>query len=64
MLPTRANGQPAAAAYRRTEEGEYQAYGIAVLTVADDGIARIIVFGDPGLFPSFGFPLSAGRAPS
>jgi RNA polymerase sigma-70 factor (ECF subfamily) len=58
MFPTRANGQPAAAAYRRTEGGVYQAFGIAVLTVAEEGIARITVFGDPELCPRFGFPLS------
>ncbi|WP_344211269.1 RNA polymerase subunit sigma-70 [Kribbella sancticallisti] len=63
MFPTRANGQPAAAAYRRTGEGVHEAYGIAVLTLAEDGIARITVFGDPGLLPVFGFPteVPAGR---
>lgn len=64
MFPTRANGQPAAAAYLRTEGGVHEAFGIAVLTLAEDGIARIIVFGDPGLFPRFGFPLSVGPGSS
>jgi len=56
MVPTAANGQPAAAAYRRGTDGTYQAYGIVVLTVSTTGIARIVVFGDPGLFVRFGLP--------
>lgn len=63
MLPTRANGQPAAAAYRRIEAGVYEALGIAVLEVAEDGIARITLFGDPGLVPVFGFPAIATPSP-
>jgi RNA polymerase sigma-70 factor, ECF subfamily len=54
MIPTAANGQPAAAAYLRGEDGVYRAYGIVVLTVAVDGIAGLVVFGDPGLFAAFG----------
>jgi RNA polymerase sigma-70 factor, ECF subfamily len=56
MVPTAANGQPAAAAYRRGSDGAYRAYGIVVLTVSSTGIARIVVFGDPGLFGRFGLP--------
>jgi RNA polymerase sigma-70 factor (ECF subfamily) len=56
MVPTAANGQPAAAAYRRGGDGAYRAYGIVVLTATSTGIARIVVFGDPGLFASFGLP--------
>ncbi|HET6296228.1 MAG TPA: sigma-70 family RNA polymerase sigma factor [Kribbella sp.] len=56
MIPTAANGQPAAATYRRTESGTYEPLGIAVLTLADDGIARITVFGDPTLVTTFAFP--------
>ena len=56
MVPTWANGQPAAAAYRRSADGAYRAYGIVVLTVSPTGIARIVVFGDPGLFGRFGLP--------
>ncbi|GAA0576035.1 sigma-70 family RNA polymerase sigma factor [Paractinoplanes ferrugineus] len=55
MLATSANGQPAAAAYRRDERGDYQPYGICVLTVTDDGIRRISSFGDPDLVAFFGF---------
>ena len=80
MVATAANGQPAAAAYRRSvngayrrgvngayrrgadgthrrgADGAYRAYGIVVLTVSTTGIARIVVFGDPGLFGRFGLP--------
>jgi hypothetical protein len=38
MLATRANGQPAAAAYTRDQDGNYQPYGICVLTVTGAGI--------------------------
>ncbi len=55
MLATSANGQPAAAAYRRDEHGIYQPYGMCVLTVTAAGIRRISSFGDPGLLAVFGF---------
>lgn len=55
LLPTRANGQPAAAAYYRGADGGYEALGISVLTVSPAGITRICVFGDPSLMPVFGF---------
>jgi RNA polymerase sigma-70 factor (ECF subfamily) len=56
MVPTTANGQPAAAAYRRDAEGVHRAYGIVVLTTTATHIARIVVFGNPDLFPAFGLP--------
>jgi RNA polymerase sigma-70 factor, ECF subfamily len=34
-----------------------RAFGVAVLDVAATGIARIVVFGDPGLVTLFGLPL-------
>ena len=55
MLATSANGQPAAAVYRRDQHGDYQPYGICVLTVTDAGISRISSFGDPELVAMFGF---------
>jgi RNA polymerase sigma-70 factor, ECF subfamily len=55
MLPTAANGQPAAAAYHRSGDS-YHAYAIVVLTTTTTGIARIVVFGDIGLFAKFGLP--------
>ena len=46
----------AAAAYLRGADGVHRAFGLAVLTVTATGIARIVVFGDPGLVTRFGFP--------
>lgn len=56
MLPTTANGQPAAVAYRRAADGGLRAFGIAVLTVTATGISRIVVFGDAALVTVFGLP--------
>jgi RNA polymerase sigma-70 factor (ECF subfamily) len=55
MEPTRANGQPAAAAYLRAGNGRHEAFGIAVLTTTTTGIAHIVVFGEPELVTLFGF---------
>jgi RNA polymerase sigma-70 factor (ECF subfamily) len=56
MAPAAANGQPAAAAYRRAGDGTYQAYGIVVLTTTSTGIARITVFAEAGLLAKFSLP--------
>ena len=64
MLPTAANGQPAAAAYLRGADGVYRAYAIVVLTASTMGIARLVVFGDTGLFPVFGFAQVLPPAPA
>ncbi len=56
MLATSANGQPATAAYTRDQHGNYQPYGICVLTVTNQGIRQIRSFGDPSLVILFGFP--------
>jgi len=62
MTPTTANGQPTAATYYRGGDGVYRAFGVAVLTVAPDGITRITVFpGGPDLVAAFGLP--PDRAP-
>ena len=56
MLATSANGQPAAVAYTRDRDGNYQPYGICVLTVTGQGISQIRSFADPslvGLFESW-----------
>lgn len=55
MLPTSANGQPAAAVYTRDRHGNCQPYGICVLTVTGAGIRRVSSFGDPRLVTMFGF---------
>lgn len=57
MIPTTANGQPAAAAYLRDGDGNHYAFGLGVLTVTDTGITRILVFGGgPPLLAKFGLP--------
>jgi RNA polymerase sigma-70 factor, ECF subfamily len=56
MLPTTANGQPAAAAYRCSEDGTYRAFAIVVLSTTTTEIARIALFNDPGSFATFGLP--------
>jgi RNA polymerase sigma-70 factor (TIGR02960 family) len=55
LVPSRANGQPAVVTYKRADDGSYQAYGVQVLTVTGDRIARITAFNDPSLVPVFGF---------
>ena len=64
MVAIGANGQPAVAAYRRDDDGVLRAFGIAVLDVTATGIARIVVFGDPGLVTLFGQPLIADAEPA
>ncbi|MEU4241757.1 sigma-70 family RNA polymerase sigma factor [Actinoplanes sp. NPDC026619] len=48
MVATEANGQPAAVSWFRGEP-----FGVAVLTVAADGILAITLFGDPKLADAF-----------
>jgi len=62
MLATSANGQPAAAAYTRDQDGNYQPYGICVLTVTSAGISRVSSFGDPTLVTVFGFRADTAQA--
>jgi RNA polymerase sigma-70 factor (ECF subfamily) len=59
LRPTRANGQPALAAYvQETPGGPYRAYGIMVFAVASRKIAGITGFaGKPDLYPFFGLRL-------
>ena len=55
MLPTSANGQPAAVCYNRGPNGEYQPYGVVVLSVTSEGVRQVRSFGDPRLVTVFGF---------
>jgi RNA polymerase sigma-70 factor, ECF subfamily len=56
MLPTIANGQPAAAAYVRDADGIHGAHSVQVLTTTTTGIQRVVAFRSPGLFAYFGVP--------
>jgi RNA polymerase sigma-70 factor (TIGR02960 family) len=57
LVPTRANGRPAYACYLREPRGpRLHAYGLMVLTIERDGIARITGFPDTSVFPHFGLP--------
>lgn len=59
MLPTLANGQPAAVAYLRSSvDGAHEALGVAVLTPTASGLTHIHVFSNPDLVRRFGFPLT------
>lgn len=62
MTPTSANGQPAAAAYKRGLDGDYHAHGVHVLSVTEHGIARIVVFLTAEVFPAFGLPTRVSAA--
>jgi RNA polymerase sigma-70 factor (ECF subfamily) len=53
MVPTIANGQPAAIAYRRGDDGRHHPFGVALLVVRDDRIARISVFHGAGIVKRF-----------
>ena len=57
LVPTRANRQPAVAAYlREGDEGPYRAFMVIVLAIEGDAIASLVHFRDPGLFERFGLP--------
>lgn len=56
MIPTTANGQPAAVVYHRNADGELRADGTVVLAATAVGISRVIKFHDPALVATFGFP--------
>jgi hypothetical protein len=56
MRATRANGQPAALAYRYGEP-----FGVAVLGLRDGGLARISLFTDPSVVRRFNRPGASRR---
>jgi RNA polymerase sigma-70 factor (ECF subfamily) len=62
LVPTRANGQPALAAYGPdpTKDGP-SAYGVMVFELAGQRVSRITGFADPDLFDGFGLPHSYER---
>ncbi len=63
LTATRANRQPAVAAYLPTPGGQrYRAAGLLVLTLDRDAIAALTVFPDRALFPVFGLPTELDAA--
>lgn len=55
LVPTRANRQPAVAAYvQDAKDGGFTAYGLMALSLDGEAIAEITGFADPTLFPPFG----------
>jgi RNA polymerase sigma-70 factor, ECF subfamily len=56
IVPTRANGQLAAAAYHRADDGAYHAFAVVVLATTPTHLGRISLFADPALFARFGLP--------
>jgi hypothetical protein len=57
LVPTRANGQPAFAAYLRTPTGIRHGTGLFVLTLTGDRICAMTHFHN-GVLPWFGLPRS------
>jgi RNA polymerase sigma-70 factor (ECF subfamily) len=59
FVPTRANRQPAVAAYyREGDVGTYHAYSVMVLAIEGEAIVSLVRFADPTLFPHFGLPMT------
>ena len=56
LVPVTANGQPGFACYLLDGDGRHHAHAVQVLTVGDAGIAHIVSFNQPELFPAFGLP--------
>ena len=60
MVPVMANGQSAFAVYRREPDGVFRAHEVLVPSLTATGIARMVVFLDPGLVAAFGLPQELG----
>ena len=61
LVPTRANGQPAVAAYYRDGDvGPFRGYSILVLAIEGEAIASITRFANADLIPRFGLPMTIG----
>ena len=58
LVPSRANGQPALAAYAEETEGDaFRAYGVMVFAIVGDRIGGIVGFPrQPELFTRLGLP--------
>ena len=56
MIPIAANGQRGFACYLRDRDGQHHAHAVQVLTLTGAGIAHVVSFNQPELFPVFGLP--------
>jgi RNA polymerase sigma-70 factor, ECF subfamily len=56
LIPVAANAQPGFACYLLGRDGRHHAHAVQVLTVGDAGIAHVVSFNQPALFPVFGLP--------
>lgn len=64
LVPTRANRQPAVAAYLQDDAGAVEAYGVMVFALEGDAVSGITGFaGYPELFPELGLPLHLESVP-
>lgn len=64
LRPTRANGRPAVAIYRQTDDRGLIAHGLSLLEIENEQIVAIHAFIDPELLGRFGFPGDTGRGHS
>ena len=59
LMPTTANGQPAAGLYMRNKQtGVHEAFQFHVIDVRADAVSHVVAFGDSALFEKFGLPAS------
>jgi RNA polymerase sigma-70 factor (ECF subfamily) len=58
LVETSANGQPAFAKYFRGHDGMFHAHSVQVLTLTKVGVAAVLAFHQPSLFPAFGLPIT------
>jgi RNA polymerase sigma-70 factor (ECF subfamily) len=56
LVPIAANSQPGFACYLLGRDGHHHAHAVQVLTIGGAGIAHIVSFNQPELFPVFGLP--------
>jgi len=56
VIRTTANGQPAVALYPATADGQHRLHALHVLTLAPNGIGRIVAFMDTGMLRRFDLP--------
>jgi len=59
LIPTTANGQPAAGLYMHNKEtGVHEAFQFHVIDMRADAVSHVVAFGDAKLFEKFGLPAS------